>query len=625
MNALTLFAMPEGETVKTDKTDGVDNCVFLRTLFPEAADVTRPMLVGFRGNPQRVASGRWAAHAWDGESCRLTPEMNAYFSLGVFAPDASGAYHRRKNRFAGLRAIMLDDVGTKVPYERITLPPTWAIETSPGNFQVGYAFDTVLGDGKRAEQLMNAVIAAGLCDPGANGPMARLARLPVGVNGKHTPPFVCRLAIWAPERRYTFEALVTGLQLELASSGRSNLVRGKAADEGADPDTIWISKPAENPVLAALRERGLYKTPLGSGKHDITCPRVHEHTDGVDRGTAYFEPDDTWPLGGFKCLHGHCTEQGIRDLLEFLGVETRVARMKPTLRVINGELHRIVDGAERELARAGQYYQRGGKIVTLSTDRATGEVSIQEISQPALVHALSAVASWERYDERSKGWVRIDPPSRVSSVLFDVASYNHLPILSGLTRQPYQRADGSLMTQPGYDTVSGMFGVFNAEEFAVPESPSREDAQRALAEISGLLDEFCFASEFDRSAALSAILTAALRQSLPLAPMFHVRAPVPGSGKSYLCELITGFATPQRSTPMSFPSSEEECKKLLLAEFQRGPAVIEFDNMTTDVLPHKSLCTSLTSEYFSGRILRESRTAKVSTRTFRILTTDPRN
>ena len=65
---------------------------------------------------------------------------------------------------------------------------------------------------------------------------------------------------------------------------------------------------------------------------------------------------------------------------------------------------------------------------------------------------------------------------------------------------------------------------------------------------------------------------------------------------------------------MAFPNDDEECRKLLLAELMRGPAVIEFDNMTTDILPHKSLCTALTSESLSGRILGVSKTASVSTR-----------
>ena len=38
-------------------------------------------------------------------------------------------------------------------------------------------------------------------------------------------------------------------------------------------------------------------------------------------------------------------------------------------------------------------------------------------------------------------------------------------------------------------------------------------------------------------------------------------------------------------------------------------------NLTSDLLAHKSLCTALTSEYISGRILGVSKTATVSTRT----------
>ena len=41
-----------------------------------------------------------------------------------------------------------------------------------------------------------------------------------------------------------------------------------------------------------------------------------------------------------------------------------------------------------------------------------------------------------------------------------------------------------------------------------------------------------------KAAALAAMFTAVVRPSLPYAPAFHVRAPVFGSGKTYLCELI---------------------------------------------------------------------------------------
>jgi hypothetical protein len=135
-----------------------------------------------------------------------------------------------------------------------------------------------------------------------------------------------------------------------------------------------------------------------------------------------------------------------------------------------------------------------------------------------------------------------------------------------------------------------------------------------VALLKDLLVEFSFARDTDLAAALAAMLTAAIRPSLAHAPMFHARAHMIGSGKSYLCELITAFATPQRCTPTTFPSDDEECRKFLLAELLRSPAVIEFDNLTSDLLAHRSLCTVLTSEYLRGRILGVSKTATVSTR-----------
>jgi hypothetical protein len=367
-------------------------------------------------------------------------------------------------------------------------------------------------------------------------------------------------------------------------------------------------------VLVALRARGLYKASLGEGKHDITCPWVQEHTGAVNGGTAYFEPNDKWPIGGFKCFHGHCAERRVRDLLQYVCIEVNAARMKSTIRIIAGDIHLVVDAAERELAQTLRHYQRGGMIVNVVTDPGTGETRVQDISQPALVRALAEASTWEQINARSHDWIRVDPPARHAAVLFDSNSYHHLPVLNGLARQPYLRQDCSLMMAPGYDLVTAMFGVFDPNEFSIPNTPTREDAQAALKLLNDMMAEFSFASDADLAAALTAMLTAAVRPSLKHAPMFHAKAPMAGSGKSYLCELITAMATPQRGTPTTFPGDDEECRKLLLAELLRSPAVIEFDNLTGDLVAHKSLCTALTSEHMSGRILGVSKTANVNTR-----------
>ncbi|MFH0783216.1 MAG: hypothetical protein V2B20_14880 [Pseudomonadota bacterium] len=616
---VTLLSTVLVETGKTDETYPIGNEEFLRTVFGREQTEARPVLVSFTGNPLQVSRTAWFGRPWQGASdtaTNLSSSNNNYFSLATFRPDEAGHYRRQKSRFHTLHAVMLDDLGGKVPMERLTLPPSWLLETSPGNCQAGYLLCEPLADGFVADRLMNAIVSAGLCDPGANGPRARLARLPVAVNGKHSPPFSCRMLEWDPALRYSVEDLVDGLQVEMAQRGRpKKLDKCENQDCSIDGDQVWIQRPEENVVLATLRNRGLYKVPLGEGKHDITCPWVEEHTGKADGGTAYFEPDDTWPIGGFKCLHGHCAERKIRDLLRVLDIEVNAARMKPTIRVVDGEMNRVVDAAECELAHSGRHYQRGGLIVTVVTDPGTHETRVQDINQSSLVRALAGAVTWARHDGRSQKWVRIDPPARHAAVLFDAPSYPHLPVLNGLARQPYLRPDGSMMTEAGYDLTTGMFGVFNAREFVVPESPTRAMAEVAMVLLKSTLNEFSFASESDLAATLAAMLTAAIRSSIAHAPMIHVRAHMVGSGKSYLCELITTFATPQRGTPTTFPPDDEECRKLLLAELLRAPAVIEFDNLTSDLVAHKSLCTVLTSEYMSGRILGVSKTATVNTRT----------
>jgi hypothetical protein len=620
MNSPSTVISPDlVQTGKTDETNLVNNKAFLAEVFGLELAEARPLVVSFKGNPAIVHRKAWFGRPWiDGinMATELPADANNYFSLAVFRPDEAGQYRRLKARFQALHGVMLDDVGSKVAMERLTLPPSWLLETSPRNYQAGYLLHEPLNDGLVADHLMNAIVGAGLCDPGANGPRARLARLPVAINSKHSPVFRCRMRVWSPGLRYSVEELVDGLQLEMTQAGRPKRQgRRERQEHPIDGDPVWIPRPNENAVLAALRDRGLYKAPLGEGKHNISCPWITEHTGQVNGGTAYFEPDDLWPIGGFKCYHGHCIGRHVRDLLRVLDIEDSAARMKPTIRVIPGELNRVVDAAERELAQSRRHYQRGGLIVTVVTDPGTRETRVQEISQPALVRALAGVVTWERFDLRSEAWVRVDPPARHAAVLFDSTSYPHLPILNGLARQPYLRSDGSLMTTAGYDSVTGLFGVFDAREFSVPDMPTRAQAEAALSLLKDLLGEFSFANASDLAAALTAILTATIRPSLAHAPMFHARAHMVGSGKSYLCEVVTAFATPQRGTPTTFPADDEECRKMLLAELLRAPAVVEFDNLTGDLLAHKSLCTVLTSEFMSGRILGVSKTATVSTRT----------
>lgn len=612
---MTLSADAPNKTERTDETDNslaVSNADFLAAVFDVVPEGARPGVVTFPGNPANMPGKVWFAHPIGAST---PPTANNYFTVSSYYNDEAGQFRRTKKTFAALHSVMLDDLGTKVDRERVTLPLSWLIETSPGNYQGGYILADPINDASTADRLMTAIIAAGLCDPGASGPTARLARLPAAINGKTAPAFECRLVEWSPDRRYSVQELVDGLGLELPEAGRPKKSRTRAERPADAHDDVYIAAPPANPVIKALREKGLYKLPLGNGKHDITCPWVSEHTDAHDGGTAYFEPDDGFPLGGFKCMHSHGDRLHIRDLLSHLGVQAAEARMKPTVRIMAGALHRIVDRAEQLLSDSGRYYQAGGLIATVQTDPASNETAITPTTQPALVRALARVADWERYDARSEAWVVADPPARHAGVLFDSAEYPHLPVLRGIARQPHLRDDGSIVKEAGYDFQTGRFGVFREAHYEIPYRPTREDALAALALLEGLLAEVAFDTDTDKAAAVAAMLTAACRPSLPTAPGFHVAAHTIGSGKSFLSRLISSLATPQNVPGVAFPGDGDEMRKTLIALLIKSPAVINFDDLNGDIVPSEALKTAMTEEYIGGRILGVSKDVSCSSRT----------
>lgn len=603
------------KTFETDKTCFVSNDEFMRVVSGNAASDAHPIVASFVGDPKSPPRGGFVGNPWLGkedELARLPDHANNYFTLASFVPDANGKYRRKKAGFSALHAVMLDDLGAKGSLNSLALPPSWVLETSFGNYQVGYLLRHPITDALEADQLLDALLAKGISDPGANGATARLARLPIGSNGKHSPAFNCHLVQWEPHLRYSVEELIEGFDLKLKPRVQS---KSAPAQCSSDSNPLLTLPPSKNAVLAELERRGLLKADFGDGKYDVTCPWVKEHTDEADGGTAYFKPDTSHPLGGFKCLHGHCAERHLLDLLKELGLNESAARMKATVRVEPGQVHLVVDAAERVLAASGDYFQSGCRIVEVVTEPGTEQVSIRPVEMSDLIKSLSAKVDWLRFDGRSKQWCQIDPPQRALTILHESRTFKHLPVLKGLANQPYLRPDLSIVTHSGYDPVSCVYGVFVSDDFHAPEKPTKEDAISALRELRGLLAEYSFVHDRDLAASLSCMMTAVLRPGLPHAPMFHARAPVPASGKSTLMSSISVLATARISAPMSFVTNEAEFQKKFFAELLSSPAVVHFDNLTTDLVPHNCLCTALTSEHISDRILGSSKNFTVGTRT----------
>lgn len=592
------------------------NAAFLGVVFADLPAGARPVIAGKPGDPR---SGGWfpSDATKVGEVCGA--DRNTYFNCASLHPDEDGSLSARKEKAAAYHALVLDDVGTKVAWNLLpAISPTWEIETSPGNFQIGFKLCPPLTDPAEVEALQKRVAAAGLTDKGALG-MVRWARLPNGINGKPAyadkgKPFNCRLHRWEPANSYSAKALQDSFGIAERSPGPAPSKNGavQPAPSFVNEGQVYFPKSDQNPVLTAFKDRGLYKRQIVAGRHDVTCPWLNEHTDQIDTGAAYFEPDTAFPSGGFCCQHSHKDQYHISQVLRHFGLSGLEGRNKALIRTAAGEMNAILAAAEDVLVKQGGLYQSGGVIVGVNPDPVTSDATLTAIGEPALTLALSAAADWERFDARKGAWVRSDPPPRHVSMLYKAQSYARLPKLRGLARQPYYDDAGVLHTAAGYDSQTQRFSTFDAGKFPTPGS-SEADAQEALALLQELLREFHFASEVDRAAALAAIFTAVTRPSLGLAPAFHVSAPNSGSGKSYLCETISLFAGPSGSSQVSYPKTSEEATKAILSLLLAAPAVIEFDDMDTDWLPHGVINRMLTSQSISDRVLGVSKIATVST------------
>ena len=486
----------------------VTNDEFVRAIFRDVAPGQTPAVCSKVGDPTK--RGWLALPAGDvNQQCR--DEHNNFFNASAYSPQDDGGLLARKSHARATYCVMLDDVGTKVPRDRLHgVVPSWIVETSPGNYQYGFMFTEPVREAATIDRLFERIVEAGLCDRGASGPVTRWSRLPNGVNGKQKhiggdgKPFQCHLESWDPTKRYTPAALAEALGLPPAPV---RFLPGPAEQRAAreDRDAVFKRRAPENPVVVALKEAGLYKEELAPGRHDITCPWVEDHTDAIDNGAAYFAPDIDHPVGGFRCHHAHGDALTIRDLLAYLKVSELEARWVPVITVRGGELERLVQAAERVLADSGHYFVWGGLVACVRVDPVTGFASMAPSNVQGLTRTLSALAYWQHYDGRKGELVAFDPPARLVGVLHGSEAFTLLPPLLGIARQPYLDENGELVARAGYNTQTKMFGAFKENEYEFIE-PTHDAAMEALRLLRSLLSEFKFATPADESAALAAIL-----------------------------------------------------------------------------------------------------------------------
>lgn len=293
---------------------------FIEALAADLPEQERMILCGFYGDPHTAGPSAWKPRPWrPGRDIEMPRRWNGYVTVASFGRAGDGSFRRRTETFAAGRALMVDDVGTKVdPAVVAALPPSCRIETSPGNEQWWYILAQPERDAGRFDGVIRAFISGKLlgADPGMSG-VTRVGRIPGFQNAKKAYGGWEVALRDLNDRRYAIEELLQGFGLQI--NGRRVTRERLPTEEAVERNRMFAQ------AYSWLDQRNMLKRhePDPSGWTEMTCPWVEEHTNASDTGAALREPNpENDYYGAFRCHHGHCADRGWAELTDWINEQS---------------------------------------------------------------------------------------------------------------------------------------------------------------------------------------------------------------------------------------------------------------------------------------------------------------
>ena len=286
------------------------------------------------------------------------------------------------------------------------------------------------------------------------------------------------------------------------------------------------------------------------------------------------------------------------------------------------------------LAEDERLFERGGRPVILAEDER-GEMLAHDLSPEAVAHRVHAVAT-PLLALRLRGERVLKPttlPHRVAALYLALIGEWNLRPLAAIGATPGLRDDGAINARDGYDPEARIYR-HRVPRIAVPQRPTRGDAEAALLKLRRLLRTFPFGDArldsdgfvaldlppgHDETAALAATLTAVCRADLPLAPAFCVRAPSisgAGAGKGLLARTIVAVATGRTPAVATAGHDADEFDKRLVGLLLAGHPAVLLDNINGADLKSDTLASIVTEAPCTLRPLGASRLVTLDARPF---------
>ncbi len=301
---------------------------------------------------------------------------------------------------------------------------------------------------------------------------------------------------------------------------------------------------------------------------------------------------------------------------------------RPSIEVTT-ERHEVRDETIRALSYDERIYLRGDALATVwrspeSTRKlfgghilrnANGAPGVSLLDESRLGCLLTENASfftWHK--DRQDEWQSRDchPPSWLIAAVLSHKEYHEFRPLLSVAECPYIGLDGAVNYRPGYDETTGTVLVPSFTLLPVPDWPSKQDAIDAWGRLNWLVREFPWASGFDSTVWLSALLTGIQRPAIAgCVPGFAFCGNVAGSGKGLAIDAI-GYIVWGGPVPVSqYPDDKTEAEKVVLSIAIEGIAAVHFDNLEEgSQYGNGAIDSALTCTAKGGRPLGESRWVK---------------
>lgn len=295
---------------------------------------------------------------------------------------------------------------------------------------------------------------------------------------------------------------------------------------------------------------------------------------------------------------------------------------RPEIRLEADGFALVAEAVESALIASGAPIFRRGNRLVLPAERevedARGEpiaaVQFSEIGIDYLRELMERAAVFVAYSQRAKTWRPVKPPVDIAQLIMSRSAQWRFPEPIGIISAPTMGPRGEIFARPGLDPTSRLLLANPPRMPPIPERPTADDAGRALDELADLMAEFPFVDEPSRAVALAAILTVIGRGAFPLAPLFACSAPTPGTGKSFLWDLVSAIAT-GRSCPVITPGKgPEEMEKRIGGVFLAALPLVSLDNIVGP-LASSLLCQALERPRVMIRLLGSSTVAEMDSRT----------